>query len=594
MNLNGKMSEIRKTTQRILPLRKGKVNEGQYDIYPAHDLGENRIFEGYASLAHRIRNEKVVVVDGYVGVRFDDFVRNLNIALTREGISARWWAVDAALREETEIDRMVTPWLGGDDPIFGFRTALSLSGFFDLETLSGMKPTDDGTLDILYGCGAALAGWDGPLIYLDIPKNEIQFRARAGSICNLGKREPEAPKKMYKRFYFVDWVVLNRHKKAVFGQISILVDAQREEDITWAEGKTVREGLDHLAGNGFRPRPWFEPGAWGGQWIREHIKALPADVPNYAWSFEMIVPENGILFHSGSLMLEVSFDSIMYQAGERVVGKACYATYGDEFPIRLDFLDNVRGGNLSIQCHPRKEFIQKNFGEVLTQEETYYILETTPGAQVYLGFQEDIDPRAFERALQESYEKAEPLDVPRYIHAEPVCKHGLYLIPPGTLHSSGKGNLVLEISTTPYIFTFKMYDWLALDLDGKPRPLNIRRAMENLYFDRKGTRISEEFVSKPVLLSQAPGWELWHLPTHPAHSYDVHRYVIRDSVEVETEGRCHALNLVSGPSVRIVTAEGAGYHLSQYESFIVPAAAQRYTLVNDGEEPIMVVKAFMK
>ena len=104
--------------------------------------------------------------------------------------------MDAALREETEIDRMVAPWLGGDDPIFGFRTALSLSDFFDHETLSGMKPTDDGTLDILYGCGAALAGWDGLLIYLDIPKNEIQFRARAGSICNLGKREPEAPKKM--------------------------------------------------------------------------------------------------------------------------------------------------------------------------------------------------------------------------------------------------------------------------------------------------------------------------------------------------------------------------------------------------------------
>ena len=592
--LEHKMSELRKTTQKILPLRKESVGEDQYDIYPAHNLGENRIFEGYDSLAHRIRNEKSVVIDGYVGVRFDDFARNLNIALTREGISARWWAVDAALRDEEVIDRLAEPWLGGEDPLFGFRTPVSLSEFFDLEILNSIKPTDDGTIDILYGCGAALAGWDGLLIYLDIPKNEIQFRARAGSICNLGKREPEAPKKMYKRFYFFDWVVLNRHKKAVFGEIGIMVDAQREETITWAEGDIVRNGLKHLASNGFRPRPWFEPGAWGGQWIREHIKALPSDVPNYAWSFEMIVPENGILFCSGSLMLEVSFDSIMFQAGEQVVGKVCYATYGDEFPIRLDFLDNVRGGNLSIQCHPRKEFIQKNFGEVLTQEETYYILETTPGAQVYLGFQEDIDPHAFEQALQESYEKAEPLDVPRYVHAEPARQHGLYLIPPGTLHSSGQGNLVLEISTTPYIFTFKMYDWLSLDLDGKPRPLNIRRAMENLYFDRKGARIPEEFVSKPELLSQAPGWELWHLPTHPNHSYDVHRYLIWDRVEVETEGRFHALNLVSGAAVRIVTAKGVEYRLSKYESFIVPAASQRYVIINDGQEPVMVVKAFMK
>ncbi len=588
------MSEIRKTTQYLIPVEKKAPAAGEYDIYPVHDLGAGSVSSDYRELARRIAGCGTVIVDGYVGVRFEDFVSRLNGELAALGVKTLWWSVDSALKSPEEVDKLIEPYLGGDDPIFGFRAKLSLSDFFDAGKLAAIRPDDSAQLNIIYGTGAALAGWEGTLVYLDIPKNEIQFRSRAGSVRNLGAACPDAPKKMYKRFYFIDWVVLNRHKKALLPRIDIFVDAQRETEITWAEGNVVRAGLDRLARNGFRVRPWFEPGAWGGQRIKEFINELPHDVPNYAWSFELIVPENGIIFGGDGKMLELSFDSVMYEAGEDVVGKECYAAYGDEFPIRLDYLDNFDGGNLSIQCHPRKEYIQKNFGEVLTQEETYYILDTKPGAEVYLGFKEDIVPEEFEAALKKSHETATPLDVEKYINAEPSRKHGLYLIPPGTLHSSGRNNLVLEISTTPYIFTFKMYDWMALDLDGRPRPINIRRAMENLYFDRKGSRIAEEFVSHPYMMEKGDGWELWHVPTHKNHSYDVHRYVVDTEVEVKTEGKCHALNLVEGSSATVITEGGMTFHLTYAESLVISAVAGSYRIINDSGKPIMMIKAFMK
>lgn len=587
------MSDLRKTTQYLLPVEKEEQKSG-YDIYPVHDLGDGKIFSDYLSLAKKMSGYRTVVIDGYVGVRFDIIVKELGKAFASIGLSPLWWNAGAALRPETEIDEMIKPYLGGDDPIFGFRAPLHIEDYFDSEKLSSLIPDDTAPLNIIYGTGASLAGWDGLLVYVDIPKNEIQFRARAASVTNLGASQPDAPKKMYKRFYFVDWVVLNRHKKSLLPEIDVFVDGQRETEITWAEGTDIRRGLDEMACSGFRVRPWFEPGAWGGQWIKDHIKSLARDVPNYAWSFELIVPENGLIFSSDRKMLEVSFDSVMYEAGEKVVGGECYDACGDEFPIRMDYLDNFDGHNLSIQCHPHKDYIQKNFGEVLTQEETYYILDTCKDAVVYLGFQDDIVPSEFEKALTDSFKNATPLDVPKYINAEPAHKHDLFLIPPGTLHSSGRNNLVLEISTTPYIFTFKMYDWLNMDLDGKPRPLNIRRAMENLCFDRKGEKIRKEHVCHPVLMEKGTDWELWHMPTHPKHSYDVHRYKIGTEVSVNTEGKCHVLNLVEGETADVVTENGKTFHLSYAETLVISAAAGSYRIVNTSGREIMMVKAFMK
>ena len=138
---------------------------------------------------------------------------------------------------------MTTPFLGGDDPLFGQKTSLDLEDFFITDKLISVSPDKDSDISILIGPGASLASWDGLLIYIDVPKNEIQYRSRAGSISNLGTSGASDPKKMYKCSYFVDWVVLNKHKKRILPSIDLFVDGQRPEMPVWMDGTILRQSL---------------------------------------------------------------------------------------------------------------------------------------------------------------------------------------------------------------------------------------------------------------------------------------------------------------------------------------------------------------
>jgi len=582
----------RNTSQYLLPVQKKKKSNDSYDIIPTHPLVDGNIFIGYENLANRLANENTIILDGYIGVDWKEVITSLIPLLEKKRLSIALFNIDNCLKSETEIQTMVSPYLGADDPIFGSRTDLNISDYFDIEKINNIKFDQNKNLHIVFGTGASQSNIEGCLVYFDLPKNELQFRMRANTINNLGFSSPKSPKQMYKHFYFVDWIVLNKEKKKLLPTITLIVDQQRPDKPTWTEGTALRSSLSRLSKGYFRVRPWFEPGIWGGQWIKERFKELNQNVPNYAWSFEMIVPENGLLFSDEDTLLEVSFDMLMFHEQKNVLGKAA-KRFQDEFPIRFDFLDTFKGGNLSVQCHPKPDYIKEHFGENFTQDETYYILDSKKDAEVYLGFQENIDSIQFKKALENSYTTKETLDIEKYIQKLPAKKHDLFLIPNGTVHCSGINNLVLEISATPYIFTFKMYDWQRMDMDGNPRPLNINRAFENLNFDRKGEIVQDTLLSKPYIKSFGKDWKEIHLPTHSDHFYEIYRYEFDSYITIPTLNHCHILMLVEGSSIllELVNDSQTFYYA---ETFAIPAATNNYRLINTGKETAKVVVSFVK
>ncbi len=586
----------RKSTQELLPTNVATIEQknGDYNLYPFYNLGRGKIFSDYELLSKWMINRKAVIIDGFHGNDWSVIRENLAKCFKKMYKKVLWYETSAFLKDEVEIEKLVSPSLGEKDSVWGNKTKLTVKDFYDVETLQNVNSKVEGyDLVIIIGTGAGLCNWQAPVIYVDLPKNEMQYRLRAGFDSNIGALKNEDWPSVYKRLYFVDWVVLKEHRKAIKNKIAIVADAQWKDKISWAFKSSIEEGLESLSHSAIRVRPWFEAGAWGGQWLKEHIPSLNKNEINYAWSFELITPENGLVFESDGKLLEISFDWLMENNSKEVLGKDS-ERFGNEFPIRFDFLDTFDGGNLSIQCHPSLSYIQKNFGEKITQDETYYILDCKKDARVYLGFRENINPSKFRNALEESVEKNQPINIEEYVQSHPSHKHDFFLIPNQTIHSSGANNLVLEISATPYIFTFKMYDWVRPDLEGNPRPINIDHAFNNLDFQRKGHRVKEELISLPTVIEENDDYRLIHLPTHKEHFYDVHRIEFVNKATINTNNACHVLMLVEGESIIVKTKDGTEGRFNYAETFIIPAAAESYQLINESDKMVKVIKAFVK
>jgi len=156
-------------------------------------------------------------------------------------------------------------------------------------------------------------------------------------------------------------------------------------------GNAYRYALKKVSNRPFRVVPFFDPGPWGGQWMTE-VCDLDRKEANFAWCFDCVPEENSLLLKFGDVLFETPAINLVFYQAKQLLGEPVQARFGDEFPIRFDFLDTMGGGNLSLQVHPTTEYIRENFGMHYTQDESYYLLDAEEDACVYLGFNETIDP----------------------------------------------------------------------------------------------------------------------------------------------------------------------------------------------------------
>lgn len=567
-----------------------------YDRYPSTGY-DGFIVRGWENIRNTLNAEfhGHLAVDLYTGTYEQELISELS-----EGFD-RVTDTRTLMKSEDEIRELTSPFMT-DDVLFGYLTSLRIRDFFDEKKVSEVRRLMETGKEriLIIGSGAAFVAPEGtPVVYADMARWEIQQRFHRHEVRGLGIDNREDPVSVqYKRGLFIDWRVLDLHKDKLTDRVSYWLDTNDAAMPGMIDRETFLKGMELTSHSPFRVVPFFDPAPWGGQWMKK-VCSLDPERQNYGWCFDCVPEENSLYLEVNGIRFELPSQDLILTKSREVLGEAVEARFGKDFPIRFDFLDTMGGGNLSLQVHPTTQFIRENMGMPYTQDESYYLLDATEDSAVYLGVKNGVDKDAMIEDLRAAQRGEKVFDAEKYVNRIPARKHDHYLIPGGTIHCSGAGSMVLEISATPNIFTFKLWDWQRLGLDGKPRPINVERGRQVIQWDRDTDYVSGHLVNRFEDIAEGNGWKEIRTGLHPNEFIETRRTSFSVPVTILTGGGVQVLNLVEGEEAVVESPDGLfkPFTVHYAETFIIPGCISEYTVrpsgPSEGKE-CMIIRAFVR
>lgn len=556
----------------------------------------------------------VVAFDGYVGAEWEQTVNLLSQALKLQKVKVSVYNIADTYKSSAELDELFEENLKEDldkDPVLlfgklfngGYEDIIDNKKIVDLEgSLKSAVEGSEKEVIIVYGCGAAIKALRSLydlIFYFDVTPKEVILRAKKGKFANLGDTIARPIKAMLRRCYYVDFELAGhlRWEMIKNDEIDYYIASNDLDNIQLIPKVSFAEITSALVKTPFRCRPVYIEGVWGGHYIKS-LRNLPDNMINAAWVFDLIPLEVSIVVEAGKQLIEMPYFTFVQKEGVQLMGQECVDKFGGYFPIRFNYDDSYHSsGNMSIQLHSGHKYNVENYGEHGRQDESYYIVATGHGAKTYIGFNEDIDPDDFVAEAKKSEKEFTPVDYQKYINHIDSVPGTQVMLPAGTIHSSGRNQVILEIgSLTIGSYTYKMYDYLRADLDGKPRPIHTYHGENVLAKDRKTNWVKDNLVQDPQLVRNGEGWAEYIVGEHELLYISLRRFEFEKEIEDDTNGKFHVLTLVDGEKVKVQSLDNPelSYTQNYLDVVVVPANMGRYVVKNLGNQPVCIHKTMLK
>jgi len=460
----------------------------------------------------------ILALDGYVGSSFSELL----VRIEEANSNVKFFDVAEAYKSSDEFESMLAESLPEDrviDPIllFGKSIHRELDSLFDAAKLAALvsklqAAAAENSLVVVYGCGAAcetLRKIASKVAFIDVTPMAVTVRIRAGKVAPLGDKKKRTLPYIFRRLYYCDYEIMMLHRKQLMDNnaLDYYIDGNNIDDLRLIAFADLEKVFAEMLQRPFRCTPVYIEGVWGGQFVKK-LRNLPEDMRNCAWVFDMIPNEVSLQVKVGSCTFNIPFSTFFRHCGEKLMGKESVERFGYVFPIRFNYDDTYGGsGNMSIQVHPPCKYNQDNFGEPFQQDESYYCVKTA-GSKTYLGLTDDCNVEEFYKCIDKAEKEYVAFDHDKYVNSFPSEEGDQFLLPGGTIHASGRNQVVLEIgSYTIGSYTFKLYDYLRSDLDGKPRPIHSIHGKNVLVTDRRRSAVDGVLRPKPITVREGEGWK---------------------------------------------------------------------------------------
>ena len=587
---------------------------------PFSDAAKKNLIVGASAVCQHLvqaassSGHRRVGLDGWYGVDWAGLRTGLQAAAQAQGIRAEVVHSASLFRSPAEIAEYRKPFVG-EDPSFGRVNGEGvLEDLISPEARQALAKRLDAaaggeTLLFVVGPGAtvpSLAGHYDLRGYVDFTMQPMLWQMWDGRLVSFGQEEP-ASGYFWKEYYYNDFYLLLRQKKAAFPKMDFYIDGVTADDLKLLSAADYQAVIDALVASPIKQVKITQPGPWGSYRFKEIYDEIPG-LDNMAWN-ELAGIELSILIDlDGAATLNIPCQNIM-QRPVQMVGEYVHQTYPDLLPLQV-WLDDgyfaepvpYERGSMPIHNHPDTVYNRRNFNEPLGRYETYYIVEAYHDAGTMMGFKEDADLEEYERLCRESNNRV-AFDWQKFVRRWDTNVGDLFLIPPGTEHGHGGNQMILEMDTGPSVagteYSFFTYDFARHTWDDKAKSMTappMRMHLEHSFGNNRWRRekyVQENLRARPVVVRGDGDTRMDRYTSVPEMPFEIERFVFTKPMACTTDGRFLQIpTLTVGKSVliRSKTHPERQTKLDFLQACLIPAGFGEYEFVSpDGSQCTVVM-----